>query len=125
MPATSKSLPEWATHALNGVSFRKPRLWKCEPGDVLAGEVVETREVSAGSARCTQLVVRVEGGSQAGEPLEPGDWIAVNCVGTVLRRWVAKEAPKPGERVAVECRSRNGRWPEFVAGVYRDGASAW
>jgi hypothetical protein len=119
------SLPEWASHALNGVSYRKAELWKAEPGDAIAGGIVESREVTVGNARCTQLIVRVEAGSQAGKPLEPGAWRMVNCVGPVLRRWIEKDAPKAGERVAVECRGVNGRWFEYVAGVYRDDASTW
>jgi hypothetical protein len=124
--STSKSLPEWATVALNGGSHRKPYPWRAEPGDTLAGEVVESRTVTKGSASCVQLIIRVEGGSHsAGEPLPPGDWLQLDCVGAVLRRWVVKEEPKAGDKVAVECRSRSGRWPDFVAGVYRDDATGW
>ena len=125
MAATMKQgLPEWAAHALNGVSVRKPELWRPAPGDVIAGEIVEEREATVNMRPCVQLVVRVEAGSQAGKPLEAGAWRQVNCTG-LLRRWVAKDAPKVGERVAVECRGSSGRWYEYVAGVYRDDTSAW
>lgn len=115
----TKQLPEWAQTALNGGSHRKPYPWRFEPGDALAGELVEVREVSSGNSRCKQLTIRVEGGSQSGEPLTPGDWLTLRVTGSVLRHWMEREQPQIGDRVAIECRGKSSRHAEFVAGVHR------
>lgn len=118
-------LPAWASRALNGTSTRGARRWEPQPGDLLAGEVVDLRESSRGAHGAhVVLVVRVETGSSGGEPVPPGEWMAVECVPAVLRAWIARDKPVVGDRIAVQLRGRNRSRLDYVAGAHREPVPA-
>lgn len=102
-PATL-ALPTWAQSALNGEGAHTPVSWRPKPGDVVAGEVVTrftSRPTKFRPEGCPVLVLRVEAGTLAGEPLEAGAWAQVWCGTQTLHDFVNRESPQVGDKIAV------------------------
>lgn len=115
----------WIEQALNGTSVRVPLPWDPRANDLLAGEIVEVRERShATSQPCTILVIRVEAGTLGGEPLEQGAWFELDCKCAILRRWLERDKPTAGTKVAIQFRGRSRGELDYVAGVAPDAVSA-
>lgn len=91
----------WVEEALNGSSFRFAHLWTPEPGDMLAGTVTERGESMSRWGLATYLSVKVEVGTLAGQPLAPGSWYRVYAAPAVLKRWLERDQPQIGDRVAL------------------------
>ena len=116
----------WTEAAFDGTSTRLPHAWEPEPGDELAGEVVELHEASRGRhGKSIVVTIRAETGSLRGEPVFPGDWYAVDCYPTVLRRWVARDKPAVGDKAAAKLRGKRRGALDYIAGVYREPADTW
>ena len=121
--AAPAALPDWATKALNGSSMRIAKSWALEdlePGDFLAGTVVQLTGVS--------ITIAIEAGSHAGEALEPGEWRRVRLA-SLLKSWIKRDGVEIGEQVAISFRGRvggneNEAW-DLAAGVFREPGQRW
>jgi hypothetical protein len=121
-PTETRALPEWAAHALNGGSTRVSRPWEFSPADRLACEVVEMREArhTTETEPYKVLTLRVEAGTEQGQPVEAGEWLTLSCQPATLRKFVSRDNPQPGDRMAVLYRGKTRGKLDFVSGVYRD-----
>jgi hypothetical protein len=105
------SVPSWVSPArrsgFNGsANYKTPIRIRCEkPGDGVIGVVMFTRSVSsrsrADSGQTVSIVLKVEAGQSAGEPLEPDSWVEIYMSSTDLKTFYEREHPKEGDTLSV------------------------
>lgn len=118
--------PDWVKRRLNGRAGMRPSpFWVPVEGDWICGEVVELGRVPSrfGDPKPV-MTIRVEAGTQRGAAVEPCSWATIALSHTWLARWVDREDPHVGEKVAIEYAGRvhspSGSYRhEYVCGVER------
>jgi hypothetical protein len=96
---------DWIESALNGSGTHAWEPWyPAQSGDMLAGEVVERGEQPTKYGPLLFLDVKIERSTVGGESLEPGRWARLYVGTAVLKRWVSRDDPQPGDKIAVRYR---------------------
>ena len=100
--------------------------WHCEPGDQLAGEVIEADEFEGKWGPVPRLRIKVEVGTESGgTPIEKGEVFSILCSTFRLRDFVDLEKPQPGDFVLIhfagEVPSKTGGkpWADYRPKIHR------